>query len=387
MPRVEAGVPRDLMAPVFCPLKKAFIIFCGGDDDDDDVGKTPPRRALWAPGDICQRRAPGRLRAGPGPGRGRDGTGVSGRCRRRAGARPAGGCSPAPCRAGNRVGLIEGLVTVGPPPPHLLLGEGRRVLLCSSSFLPSQGALEGRGGGIIFVVVFLRFRFPPRCLPGAAGAVGAGGDPVRQEGGEGLTSVATPRMGKGSASPFARGEERPRGSATSCPLPPAQHCLAQVPSPPSPPPDSEGRRGEETTSGRGLAGRCRPRSPRAALSDRPGNRGPIPPAAGHGVAPLGFGPGGSRRSSLAEPGNPLPAARGQNSSGRRGGGCQPGGQPSGVSIAGRAVSRLPHALGGSGLAGTGPPSPGLGCRQLPPRGRAAARRARSLSGASQSSLA
>lgn len=342
------------MAPVFCPLKKEFIIFCGGDDDDDDVGKTPPRRALWAPGDICQRRAPGRLS------RGRGRAGVSGRCRRPAGVCPAGGCSPARCRAGSRIGLIEGLVTVGPPPPHLLLGEGRRVLLCSSSFLPSQGAFEGRGGGIIFVVVMvLRFKFPPprRCLPWWAPMLWEPlerGDTVRQEGGEGLTSVATPRMGKGSASPFHLAAERLRGSATGCPPPPTPALLGAGAFSSFPASGLGGRRGKETTSGRGLAGRCRPRSPRAALSDRPENRGPIPPAAGHGVTPLGFGPAGSRRSSPAEPGNPAPRCEGQNSSGRRRGGCQPGGQLSAVSIAGRVVSRLPHALGGSGLEATAP---------------------------------
>lgn len=68
-----------------------------------------------------------------------------------------GGLQYRSASGGNRIGLIEGLVTLGPPPPHLLLGEGSRVLFCSSS-LPLQGAFVKEGD--IFVVMVFGLRSP-----------------------------------------------------------------------------------------------------------------------------------------------------------------------------------------------------------------------------------
>lgn len=72
-----------MLPGVFRPLKGDFIIF--GGEDGDDGGEINPRRALWAPGDICQRRAPGRLAGGR--------AGVSGRCRAAGWRLAGGGCA------------------------------------------------------------------------------------------------------------------------------------------------------------------------------------------------------------------------------------------------------------------------------------------------------
>lgn len=177
---------------------------------------------------------------------------------------------------------------------------------------------------------FFGFNRPPRprCLPGAEGAM-AGGGCCQVGGRQGLDISCDTEDGERLCTPLPPPAGRGCGSRRpAARLPPPRQRLAQVPLPPSPPEGSEGRRGKEATSGRGLAGRCRPRSPRAALSDRPGNRGPIPPAAGHGTARRPEGPGleGPQRSSPAEPGDP--ASRWRGGRALRGGGegaASPGG--------------------------------------------------------------
>lgn len=208
----------------------------------------------------------------------------------------------------------------------------------------------------------------------------------------GLDTSCDTEYGERLCTPFSPAGRGCGARRPAAHLPTPQQRLAQVPLPPSPPPGSEGRRGKEATSGRGLTGRCRPRSPRAALSDRPGNRGPIPPAGARRGAPRaralrgrdaslppsrgtlrptarGHEPfGGTGRGLPAWEGLPLPRRPGDSLAAERGVHCRP--RARGV------VSRPPDALGGSGQGRTAPlsfPCPPAGW------GRAAAGRARSLS--------
>lgn len=60
----KLGVPLYLLARLFCPLKGNFGGLCFGFVFWGGWGWTAPLRALWAPGDICQRHALGRLPGG-----------------------------------------------------------------------------------------------------------------------------------------------------------------------------------------------------------------------------------------------------------------------------------------------------------------------------------
>lgn len=177
------------------------------------------------------------------------------------------------------------------------------------------------------------------------------------EGGEGSASAAAPRgEGCGASHPVPR-----RGGAAG---------LGGRP-PASPHPGSVRRRcfflllrlrarggegGKRATSGRGLAGRCRPRSPRSARSDRPGNRGPIPASRG-GDAPVGD-PAWTGAQPLGAAGPPEAAA-------------------GAASVAGRGGARRPQARGRRKpprpVPGACPPSRGLGSLPGGTTGRGVAR--------------
>lgn len=185
---------------------------------------------------------------------------------------------------------------------HLILGERSRVLF-RSSLLPLQGTF-GEGG----IRCCLGSR-PPCCLPGAEGTMRVGGR-CQVGGRRGLDISCDTEYGDRVCTPFSPAGRGCGARRPAAHLPTPQQRLAQVPLPPSPPPGSEGRRGKEATSGRGLTGRCRPRSPRAALSDRPGNRGPIPPAGARHGAPRARALRGRDASLPPSRGTLRPAARG-----------------------------------------------------------------------------
>ena len=170
-----------------------------------------------------------------------------------------------------------------PAPPTLPIFLGKERSICFVLPAPSSRS-ECWGLGDYFAVMFSFWGGGQ----GSTAARGAGGGGMLSgEGGEGLAGAAAPR---GEGSRASHPVPRRGGAARLGSRPPA-----------SPHPGSARRRcfflllrlrarggdgGKRATSGRGLAGRCRPRSPRAARSDRPGNRGPIPASRGGG-APLG----------------------------------------------------------------------------------------------------
>lgn len=190
-----------------------------------------------------------------------------------------------------------------------------------------------------------------------------------------MTSAATPRTGKGSAPPSPRrgGAAGLGGRLPACPHPGSawRRCLFLLPR-------LRARRGGggrrqlqagawPGAAGRALLGRL--------LATGRGIEGLSRPRRGTARRPEGSGPERPRRSSPAQPGDPAPRCEGAEPFGAAGRGLPareglplprcPGdalAAQRGVHCrprAGGVVSRPPHALGGSGLVGTAPPSPAL----------------------------
>lgn len=287
---------------------------------------------------------------------------------------------------------------VPPRPQTPILFGGRGVRFCFVPPLPPlAGRVWGGVGGSSSWGCFLGSSPPtPPPVPGAEEAMGGGG--CCQVGGRrGLDISCDTERRERFCTPFPPAGEGLRGSAAGCPpFPPTPAALGAGAS--SSLPRLRARRGgggRRQLQAGAWPGAARPRSPRAALSDRPGNRGPIPPAAGHGAAPRGLGPRGaaaprSRRAAgprvplrggralrgggetAASPGGAAPAApalgadrpRSAASIAGRGRGASRPGPWRGWGVGGggpEGAAPLPLPSGGPGLPTA--PSPGAGLRR------------------------